>query len=212
MQKLQEQSTQLFHQGVKFMEVMAHIHSEEEGTWLLERTMSKKLSICFARALIVPRNQSAPIRIVNLDTVQVTLYKNTKIATVELISDEAICSTSESEQSTTDLELDILLRPLPHDITESQKEQFPALMSHYPCVIAKNSNGLGHTQVMQHHIDTNGAVPIRQQARKVPLPHKETAQTLLQDMLDKGIILLSQSPWVSPILLVTKRWFHMILC
>ena len=43
----------------------------------------------------LPRNQSVPIRIVNLDTAPVTLYKNTKIATAELISDEAICCTFE---------------------------------------------------------------------------------------------------------------------
>ena len=96
-----------------------------------------------------------PIRIVNLDTVPVTLYKKIKIVTAELINDEAICSTSESEQLTTDLELDILLHPLPHDITESQKEQFLALMSHYSCVIAKNSNDLGHTQVMHYRIAPN---------------------------------------------------------
>ena len=120
------------------MEVMAHIHSKEEGTWLIEGTIFKKLSICVARILTVLRNQRAPIRIVNLDTMPVTLYKNTKIATAKLIGDEVICSTPESEQSTTDLELDILLHPLPKDITESQKEQFLTLMSHYSCVIAKN--------------------------------------------------------------------------
>lgn len=79
------------------MEVMAHIHSEEKGTWLLAGTIFKKLPICVARALTAPRNQSGPIRIVILDTVPVILHKNTKIATAELISDEAICSTSESE-------------------------------------------------------------------------------------------------------------------
>ena len=83
------------------MEVIAHIHSKEEGKWLLEGTIFKKLSICVARALSASRNQSAPIKMVNLDTtVPVTLYKNTKIATAEF-SDEAICSTSESKQSTT---------------------------------------------------------------------------------------------------------------
>ena len=79
------------------MEVMAHFHSEEESTWLLEGTIFKKLSICVARILTVPRNQSASIRSVNLDTVLVTLYKNIKIVTAELISDEAICSAYESE-------------------------------------------------------------------------------------------------------------------
>ena len=78
------------------MEVMVHITSEEKGTWLIEGTIFKKLPICAARALTAPRNQSVPIRIVNLDTVPVTLHKNTKIATAELISDEAICSRVET--------------------------------------------------------------------------------------------------------------------
>lgn len=59
----------------------------------------------------------------------------------------------------------MLLHPLPHDITKSQKKQF---LTHYSCVLAKSSDDLGHTQVMQHHIDT---LPSRQQARRVPLPH-----------------------------------------
>ena len=53
-------------------------------------SIQKAINLC-CKDLTVPRNQSAPIRIVNLDTVPVTLYKNTKIATAESISDEAIC-------------------------------------------------------------------------------------------------------------------------
>ena len=70
---------------------------------------------------MAPRNQSVPIRIVNMDTLLVTLRKNTKIATAELVSDETICSTSECNQSKTELEVYILLHPIPYDIT-AQKE------------------------------------------------------------------------------------------
>ena len=108
--------------------------------------------------LTAPRNQHVPIRLVNLDPSPVTVYKNTKIATAELITDKAVCSTCEGEQPSADH--DVQLHPIPHDITKSQKEQFLALMSHYSCVIAKSPNDLGHTQVMKHHIDTNGAAPI----------------------------------------------------
>ena len=48
------------------MEVMAHIQCKEEGTWLLEGAMFRKLSICVARALTAPRNQRVPIRMVSL--------------------------------------------------------------------------------------------------------------------------------------------------
>ena len=58
---------------------------------------------------------------------------------------------------------------------------------------------------MNHQIDTNGAQPIRQQARRVPLPHREKVHELLQDMLQKGVISPSKSPWASPIVLVKKK-------
>ena len=43
------------------MEIMAHINSEEGGTWLLEGTQFKELPICVARVLTAPRNQYVPI-------------------------------------------------------------------------------------------------------------------------------------------------------
>ena len=46
------------------MKVMAHIHSKEQSTWLLEGTMFKKLSTCIARALTAPEyaNQNSQLK------------------------------------------------------------------------------------------------------------------------------------------------------
>ena len=98
---------------------MAHIHMKEEGIWLLEGTQFKELPICVARALIAPRNQCVPIRLVNLNPSPVTVYKHTKIATAELIMEEAVYSTCEGEQLPS-TDHGVLLHPIPHDITESQ--------------------------------------------------------------------------------------------
>jgi len=59
--------------------------------------------------------------------------------------------------------------------------------------------------VLTHHIDTGSAATIRQRARRVPLPHRGKVQELLNDMLGKKLISLSNSPWASPIVLVTKK-------
>ena len=72
--------------------------------------------------------------------------QHTKIATAELIMEEAVCSTCEEEQLPS-TDHGVLLHPIPHDITESQKEQFLAMLSHYSCVIAQGPNDLGHNQV-----------------------------------------------------------------
>ena len=75
------------------VEIMAHIHTDEDGIWLVQGTQFKELPICVARALTAPRNQHVPIRLVNLDPSPVTVYKNIKIATAELVTDEAVYST-----------------------------------------------------------------------------------------------------------------------
>ena len=95
--------------------------------------------------------------------------------------------------------------PLPETITMEQKEKFLALMSHYTDIMADSPDKLGRTGVLQHRIDTGSAMPIRQQARRVPLPRRETVRHLLQDMLSRDVISPSKSPWASPIVLVGKK-------
>ena len=138
------------------MEILAFIHSEEKGTWLLE---GAKFPVCVARTLTVPQNQVVPIRVVNLDPLPVTLHKNTKVAEAELNEDEAVCVVNHEDlQSSSAPVTDILLQnPLPNDITNLQKEQFLSLIASYSDVIAQSSDDLGRTQVLQHHIDTKGA-------------------------------------------------------
>ena len=66
---------------------------------------------------------------------------------------------------------------------------------------------LGHTDVIQHHIDTGSAPPIRQYPRWLPYGYREEAKQQITDMLQQGVIEPSHSPWASPIVLVQKGWF-----
>ena len=109
------------------------------------------------------------------------------------------------ELPTTEESIKELTLSLPEDISETQKKQFLALLSQYSEIISGTSEDLGHTTVMQHHIDTGNALPIRQQPRRIPLPRRETVCKLLDEMLKKGIISPSKSPWASPIVLVAKK-------
>ena len=64
---------------------------------------------------------------------------------------------------------------------------------------------LDHTDVIQHHIDTGSALPIRQYPRRLPYAYCEEAKQQITDMLQQGIIQPSHSPWASPIILVIKK-------
>ena len=147
------------------MEIMVNIHSKEAGTWLIEGVQFKERPVCVARTLVIPRDQVVPVRVVNLDPLPITLYKNTNIAMAELITDESISSTEEVAENFNTPEpglvKDVLLQhPLPDELTESQRKQFLSLLSHYSDVIARDPDDLGRTRVLQHCIDTKDASPI----------------------------------------------------
>ena len=54
---------------------------------------------------------------------------------------------------------------------------------------------LGRTDLVQHVIDTNGHKPIKQ---RIPFSLRPKVETLVQEMLTKGIVKESSSPWASP--------------
>ena len=71
---------------------------------------------------------------------------------------------------------------------------------------------LGHTDVISHRIDTGDAPPIRQYPRRLPYAFREEVRSQVTDMLQKGVIQSSSSPWASPIVLVKKGWKLLFLC
>ena len=54
-----------------------------KGTWLLEECKSKNLPVRVARALVNPITRTMPVRLLNLSSDTTTVFKGTKVATVE---------------------------------------------------------------------------------------------------------------------------------
>ena len=71
----------------------------------------------------------------------------------------------------------------------------------YGDTFAGSTSDLGRTSKLKHHIDTGTATPIR---RISPQCRGEVCQ-LIDEMLKKGVIERSISPWASPIVLVRKK-------
>ena len=75
----------------------------------------------------------------------------------------------------------------------------------YRDVFASPSGELGHTTIVQHTIDTGGSHPVKQSPRRLPQVQRDIADKEVEKMLEKGFIEHSDSPWASPIVLVTKK-------
>ena len=89
--------------------------------------------------------------------------------------------------------------------TEAETEQWAQFLSEYADVFAKTGDDLGRTSLVQHTIDTGAHLPVKQQARRVPIHKRALVQSEIDKMLRKGVIEPCDGPWASPIVLVTKK-------
>ena len=90
-------------------------------------------------------------------------------------------------------------------LSPEQTSKLHEMLRGYADVISQNDGDLGKTNLVKHRIDTQGANPIRQPVRRLPIQQRKEVQGMLHDMLKKGVIEHSHSPWASPIVFVKKR-------
>jgi len=59
--------------------------------------------------------------------------------------------------------------------------------------------------VIEHEIPLNDTWPIRKPQYRVPYVLSQEMQTQVENMLDRGVIRESRSPWSAPAILVPKK-------
>lgn len=91
------------------------------------------------------------------------------------------------------------------DLSEKQREELCALLLRWEKVFAQHDEDFGQTDLVQHHIHTGDAAPVRERYRPLPPSMYKEMKTLLAGILEKGMIRESCSPWAAPIILVKKK-------
>jgi hypothetical protein len=81
----------------------------------------------------------------------------------------------------------------------------PILRKYYHIFYQEGSSEIGCTSAVKHKIDTGDAQPIRKTPYRTPHALKPVVEEHIKDMLHKGIIEPSMSPWSSSIVLVKKK-------
>ena len=86
-----------------------------------------------------------------------------------------------------------------------QATELKQLLADFADVFALGNSELGCNHLAHHGIDTGDHPPIRQPPRQVPFTLRRKVEELVDDMLKKGVIQPSKSPWASPVVLVAKK-------
>lgn len=183
-------------------------------------------TVSIAKTLAVINNGRVPIRIRNLNPFSVSLDRYHKLGklfhveetdvfgtkNVSLTPDadgaaevgliEACVHTVEGEPS--DLfDLDSLTNK--SDLTEEEQDKVKDVLRKWEKVFATHDEDFGRTGTVKHKIPTGDSNPVRERFRPLPPMMYKEVRALLSDMLEKGVICKSSSPWAAPIVLVRKK-------
>ena len=93
-----------------------------------------------------------------------------------------------------------------------QKRVVAGLLQKYEGTFSKDEWDIGLTTLAEHPIKTGDAAPIKQRPRRVPIAYADEEKKAIEDLLQKGVIQKSTSPWASPIVLVKKKSGEMRPC
>ena len=93
-------------------------------------------------------------------------------------------------------------------LSESQRTELRSLLEDFADVF---QNEPGRTSVIEHHIETGLAQPVRLPPYRLPHAYRDAVKELWE-MLSSGIIEPSTSEWSAPIVLVKKKDGSMRLC
>ena len=82
----------------------------------------------------------------------------------------------------------------------------------YHDVFTLESNALGCTSAIEHEIHIENDEPFKERFWHIPPPLLQEVRASLQDMLEAGVIHLSQSPWCNVVILVQKKDGTLCFC
>lgn len=91
------------------------------------------------------------------------------------------------------------------DCNSEQVDTLKGLLSQDTDIFEIDSSELGHSNVVQHVINTGDSAPIKQHPYRTPIVQREKIAQLIKQMQQQGIVKPSCSPWASPVVLVPKK-------
>ena len=91
------------------------------------------------------------------------------------------------------------------DLSPQQHEEASKLLNRWKHIFSKGPTDLGFTDLVEHEIQLNDPIPLKDPYRRIPPAMFEEVHQHLKEMLEAAAIRESQSPFSSNIVLVTKK-------
>ena len=182
-----------------------------------ERFMSNS-NLMIGKSVVTSHSKTVPLRILNLTNEPQIVYQGTHAGMYhpiqEVITDTGdkiahLLSAVSTNQNVDERELPehvqgVFERSM-ENLTVDQQGNVRDILCRYQDIFAKNDDDMGKTDLVQHTIDTGYARPVKQAPRRLPIHQRKEAEDQVKNMLERGVIEKSSSPWAAPVVLVKKK-------
>ena len=160
-----------------------------------------------ARSLINAKEDVA-LRLMNVSSQPQTVYKNTlvgKTSAVTNVMDYSNQSVEKNFEDTIPGHLKELYAETTKDLSAEQALKTKKVLLKYQHIFSKSEDDFGKTSLIKHKINTENAKPTKQPPRRLPHHAAEFIDQKVDNMIQKGIVEPSTSPWASGVVLVEKK-------
>jgi len=169
----------------------------------------ERSGLIVAKAVVDLKNGHIPIRVINLGLEPRAIFQHTVAASFECTENPIVVpinrlDTSVKAEVGIPEHLKAVFELGKDNLNPEQSSELQSFLSKHRDLFSKDEDDLGQTHLVQHTIDTGDTKPIKQYPYRVPLAKRLAAEQEIKSMTEKGIIEESNSPWCSPIVLVTK--------
>lgn len=155
------------------------------------------------------------IAIGNLSKTSLTLKSKTNLVRAEIVKEYSASNNCYVNKISRSSDLPAILS---HDvninkkITSDQKDAILKLINRYRNCFAQNLSELGCTNVSEMEIKLSDQTPIAYRPYRLSHSEREKVREMVQELLDNDIVEESNSPYASPIILVSKKTGGSRLC
>ena len=177
---------------------------------VLHRDLTEEFGVVVGHTLVDASTSSANVLIINPNAEEVVLPCRTSIGQLVLISAVSVARSEVQSLANTAVVrpeyLEDIVKGSHNSLGDTGRQSLRELLLRYEHVFpAPGDPVTGRTKSVQHEIIAKDARPVRCGPRRLAPAGLRKEQDCAQDMLTGGQIEPSDSPWASPVVLVTKK-------